>query len=205
MGALPLCDQWPLAQAALRDRLLAAYDGSGRGYHDRRHLAEVLDRLDELAAGGERFDDLLVRLAAWFHDAVYDGQAGAEARSARWAEEALPAQGLSPDQVREIARLVRVTEHHRPGQHDENGCALSDADLAILAAEAERYQEYVADVRREYPTVTDAEFRAGRAAVLKELADKPSLFHTGYGRSRWEDAARANINRELRSLEHPDG
>lgn len=202
---MPLSDRWPLAEGALRDRLVAAYDGPARGYHDLRHLAEVLAGLDELAAGGERFDDLLVRLAAWFHDAVYDGEAGPEARSARWAEEALPAHGLSPEQVREVARLVRVTEHHGPGEADENGCALSDADLAILAAGAERYQQYIAGVRGEYPTLTDAEFRAGRATVLRNLVAKQSLFHTGYARSRWEDAARANIHRELRSLERPDG
>ena len=32
----------------VRDQLLAAY-ATDRGYHDTRHLAEVLDRIDELA------------------------------------------------------------------------------------------------------------------------------------------------------------
>ena len=31
----------------VRDALLAAYGDGARGYHDLRHLTEVLDRLDE--------------------------------------------------------------------------------------------------------------------------------------------------------------
>ena len=85
-----LAARWPLAgDEAVRDELLAAYAEPGRGYHDLRHLAEVLDRLDELAAAGTPFDRVPVSLAAWFHDGVYDGRPGAEDRSAVWAETAL--------------------------------------------------------------------------------------------------------------------
>ena len=46
-------DRWPLDGAhAVRDELIAAYSHPNRGYHDTRHLAEVLDRLDELARAG---------------------------------------------------------------------------------------------------------------------------------------------------------
>lgn len=195
---MDLPGRWPLDRGAgLRDRLLAAYADPGRGYHDTRHLGEVLDRLDELAAAGEGFEPVTVRLAAWFHDAVYDGRAGAEDRSASWAEAALPAYGLSPGAVAEVARLVRLTEGHRPAADDPAGCALSDADLAVLAAPAERYAEYVADVRREYAHVPDDDFRRGRDAVLRDLLAKPSLFHTRHARASWEARARANVAAEL--------
>jgi predicted metal-dependent HD superfamily phosphohydrolase len=196
-----LSSRWPLPGATgLRDRLLAAYGSPGRGYHDLRHLAEVLARLDELRAGGAAFGDRPVRLAAWFHDAVYDGAVGAEDRSARWAEDALPDAGLPAGEVAEVARLVRLTERHRPAPDDPGGCALTDADLAILAAPADRYAEYVADVRREYAAVPEEQFRRGRAAVLRDLAAKPSLFHTAYARERWEPQARANLEAELEGL-----
>ena len=94
-----------------------------------------------------------------------------------------------------------LTEQHRPADDDPNGCALSDADLAILAAPAERYAEYVAAVRRECAHVSDADFAAGRAAVLRDLLAKPHLFHTAHARSSWEAAARANVERELVALE----
>ena len=112
------------------------------------------------------FDRPAVELAAWFHDGVYDGRDGAEERSAQWALDALA--GLPV--AEEVARLVRLTERHAPADDDANGCALSDADLAILAAAPERYAEYTADVRREYAHVPDDLFRAGRAAVLERPA-----------------------------------
>ena len=192
-------DRWPLDGAhAVRDELIAAYSHPSRGYHDTRHLAEVLDRLDELDRAGTTFDPLPVGLAAWFHDAVYDGRPQAEERSAAWAEDVLAAH--EPRQVAEVTRLVRLTETHHPAADDSNGCALSDADLAILAAPPGRYAEYATDVRREYAHVSDADFRAGRAAVLADLMARPHLFHTAYARDRWAPGARSNVEAELARL-----
>jgi len=186
--------EWPLTgRDDLREALLAAYADPSRGYHDTRHLAEVLSRIAELATTTP-FDRDAVVLAAWFHDGVYDGAPGAEERSARWALVAdIP-------QAEEVARLVRMTQHHKPADDDVNGCVLSDADLAILAAPAGRYDEYTADVRREYDFVPDDLFAAGRAEILRELLSKPTLFHTAHARTQWEAAARANVERELRAL-----
>lgn len=192
--------RWPLPDGeGLRDAILAAYAEPDRGYHDTGHLAAVLRRLDELAAAGTPYDDLPVRLAAWFHDAVYDGERDAEERSACWAEDALP-QFLDAATVAEVARLVRVTEHHCPDEDDANGCALSDADLGILAAAPEVYDAYVAGVRAEYAHLTDDVFAAGRADVLRGLAEKPRLFHTGHALRNWEQPARRNLQRELDRL-----
>jgi predicted metal-dependent HD superfamily phosphohydrolase len=186
--------EWPLTERDdLREALLAAYGDPSRGYHDTRHLAEVLARIAELATT-TAFDRDAVVLAAWFHDAVYDGQPDAEERSAQWAL------GADVPTAPEVARLVRLTEHHRPADDDINGCVLSDADLAILAAPARRYNEYTADVRREYAHVPDDLFAAGRAQILRELLAKPTLFHTAHARTQWESAARANVERELMVL-----
>ncbi|MCW2765733.1 MAG: hypothetical protein JWO11_1692 [Nocardioides sp.] len=196
-----LPDSWPLSAADdLRDEVLAAYADPTRGYHDTRHLTEVLGRLDEIADAGVAYDRLPVVLAAWFHDGVYDGERDAEERSAIWAEEAL-APILEPAVVAEVARLVRLTETHLPEDDDANGSALSDADLAILAAPDGRYAEYVAAVRAEFAHVDDESFRFGRSEVLRGLLAKPHLFHTPYARASWEDAARANVERELAGLE----
>jgi predicted metal-dependent HD superfamily phosphohydrolase len=200
MIAMDLSERWPLPDSpAVRDELAAAYADPSRGYHDLRHLTEVLDRLDELAANGTTYDATPVLLAAWFHDAVYDGERDAEERSAAWAEYALATVAPAPV-VAEVARLVRLTETHTPDDRDANGTALSDADLAILAAPRERYDEYVAAVRREYAHLDDDVFCAGRTEVLRGLAAKPHLFHTAYARQKWETAARANVKRELATL-----
>ncbi|HEV2798722.1 MAG TPA: hypothetical protein VGV65_13995 [Nocardioides sp.] len=191
---MSLAGRWPLDDHAdLRDELLAAWDRDG--YHDLLHLTEVLDRLELLAGAGATFDATAVALAAWFHDAVYDGAADDEERSAQWAERALPSA-----YAEEVARLVRMTAHHRPADDDPAGCALSDADLAILAAARERYDAYVAGVRADFAHVADGDFRAGRSSVLADLVEKPYLFHTPQGRDLWEEPARANLARELEEL-----
>jgi predicted metal-dependent HD superfamily phosphohydrolase len=208
-GTVPRCfnalvdlpDSWPLSAADdVRDALLTAYADPSRSYHDTRHLTEVVARLAEIGAAGVAYERVPVLLAAWFHDAVYDGERDAEERSAVWAEEAL-APLLDPAAVAEVARLVRLTETHRPEDDDVNGCALSDADLAILAAPPERYREYVAAVRREYAHVDEESFRRGRAGVLRALLDKRHLFHTDFARDAWERAARDNAEAELAGLE----
>jgi predicted metal-dependent HD superfamily phosphohydrolase len=189
-----LGDRWPLrALHDVRDELLVAWDRPG--YHDLRHLGEVLDRLDDLDRDGAVFDRVPVVLAAWFHDAVYDGQADAEDRSAQLAEARLP-----DPPAAEVARLVRMTAHHQAFPDDLNAAALSDADLAILAASPARYASYTRDVRREYAHVPDADFRAARAEVLTDLLDGPSLFRTPQGRAAWEERARANVSEEIARL-----
>jgi predicted metal-dependent HD superfamily phosphohydrolase len=179
----------------LRARLEAAYDGADRGYHDRLHLREVLEHVDELMAVDDP-DREAVLLAAWFHDAVYEGRDDDEERSARLAEESLAGTGLE----HEVGRLVRLTRDHRPAEDDHAGSVLCDADLAVLAAGPERYATYVRGVRAEYAHVSDADFAAGRAAVLRDLLAKPTLFHTDVARARWESTARANAEREVSDL-----
>jgi predicted metal-dependent HD superfamily phosphohydrolase len=189
---------WPLPDRLdIEEDLIAAYS-AGRGYHDLRHLTEVLARLEELGEGS----NVELVLAAWFHDAVYDASGDDEERSALLAEASLGGTGVD---VAEVARLVRLTADHEPEPGDRNGEALCDADLAILASAPDRYEEYAAGVRREYARYSDADFRAGRLAVLEDLASRDPLFRTAYAREHWEPRARANLAREIDDLRNPGG
>jgi len=193
-------ERWPIPGAAdLRDRLVAAYADPRRGYHDLRHLTEVLDHLDDLLGQPEAsaVDGDVTRLAAWFHDAVYEGSPDDEERSAALAGASLAEVGLAPDAVAEVVRLVRLTREHAPTRGDVAGQVLCDADLAILASAPQRYDEYAGDVRREYEHLDGETFRAGRADVLRGLLARAALFHTPLARRRWEADARANLAREI--------
>jgi predicted metal-dependent HD superfamily phosphohydrolase len=182
------------------DNLLARWQEPQRRYHTLTHLTAVLDHIDVLEKHAD--DPALVRLAAWFHDAVYaPDRSENEERSARLAERALPEAGVAPEKTAEVARLVRLTVTHDPAPDDVNGQVLCDADLAILAAPPETYAAYTAAVREEYAFVPEDAFRQGRAAVLRQLLALPRLFRTPYGTQRWEKAARANIAAELAELE----
>ncbi|MEU7378716.1 hypothetical protein AB0A91_01635 [Streptomyces sp. NPDC042207] len=181
------------------DNLLARWQEPQRHYHTVTHLAAVLDRVDVL----ERYadDPDVVRLAAWFHDAVYlPERSENEERSARLAERALPEAGVPAERTTEVARLVRLTVTHDPADDDRDGQVLCDADLAILAASPSAYAAYAAGVREEYHFVPNDAFREGRASVLRQLLALPRLFRTPYGAEHWEATARYNVNSELEML-----
>ncbi|MER5277291.1 hypothetical protein ABT025_16235 [Streptomyces sp. NPDC002809] len=181
------------------DNLLARWAEPRRRYHTTAHLTAVLDRIDTLA--GHAADADAVRLAAWFHDAVYrPDRSENEERSAVLAERALPEAGVPAATTAEVARLVRLTVSHDPADGDSNGEVLCDADLAILAAPPKEYAEYAARVREEYDFVPAEAFREGRAAVLRQLLELPRLFRTPYGAAEWEARARHNLSTELELL-----
>ncbi|HWU05369.1 MAG TPA: hypothetical protein VN520_03020 [Streptomyces sp.] len=193
-GGAPGPDPLPYA-----DNLLDRWAEPQRRYHTTTHLAQVLDRVDTLA--GHACDPDLVRLAVWFHDAVYrPDRSENEERSAALAERALPEAGVPDAATAEVARLVRLTVTHDPADGDTNGEVLCDADLAILAAAPKEYAAYAAQVREEYGFVPDEAFREGRSAVLRHLLELPRLFRTPRGAAEWEPPARQNLTTELELL-----
>ncbi|SEU06731.1 HD domain-containing protein [Nonomuraea wenchangensis] len=188
------------AALATGAELIARWSEPHRHYHDRAHLAAVLAAVDDLA--GDAADPDAVRLAAWFHDAVYDGHPGRdEERSAQLAQSRLPRCGVPPAVVAEVARLVRLTAAHDTlTAGDANGAVLCDADLAVLGGPTGGYAAYAAAVRREYAHVPDDLFRPARADVLRRLLAAPALYRTARGRASWEERARANMTAELAEL-----
>jgi predicted metal-dependent HD superfamily phosphohydrolase len=196
--SLPAAAPAELAARAGAD-LLRRWSEPHRHYHTASHLAVVLAVVDENAAHAADAD--AVRLAAWYHDAVYDPhRVDNEEASALLAESALPTLGVPTDRMAEVARLVRLTASHDPSPGDRNGELLTDADLAVLASPPEVYLAYTAAVRREYAHISEPQFAAGRAGVLHNLLCLPSLFHIPALRERWEDIARSNLTRELTTL-----
>ncbi len=179
--------------------LLKRWAEPQRRYHTTEHLLAVLDHVDALA--GHADDPDAVRLAAWFHDAVYrPDRSENEERSARLAVRALTEAGLPAQRVALVARLVLLTTGHAPEPGDRDGEVLCDADLAVLGGTPEAYAAYAAAVREEYAFVPDEDFRAGRAAVLRQLLALPALYRTEAARARFDAAARANLAGELSRL-----
>lgn len=196
---IPLLNRWNEALPGHDDLFLDLLDRWGeehRKYHGRTHLLAVLEALDLLA--GPAPVPRPVLLAAWFHDAVYRGIAGQdEEDSARLAEDRLGGAGLPAAEVEEVARLVRLTAEHGPAPEDDAGALLSDADLSVLGGDPAAYARYLAAVREDFAHIGDADFAAGRAAVVRRLLQRDPLFHTGRGRELWQAAARRNLRGEL--------
>lgn len=189
---------------SVREELLRRWSEPHRGYHDLRHLDEVLAAAGRLRADALGSDPEWagVVLAAWFHDAVYDvaSPAGNERRSAELARTALFEHEVPPSVVDSVCGLVEASAGHAVTQTTGAHAVFHDADLWILSAPPVRFDEYCADVRREYAVVPDAEYAEARSAILAPFLDRPSVYRTARARRDWEPAARTNLSRELRRL-----
>jgi predicted metal-dependent HD superfamily phosphohydrolase len=178
--------------------VVEAWSQPHRRYHGLAHLAAVLGVVGELAHAAH--DPDAVRLAAWYHDVVYDPRRDDnEQVSAERARAGL--RGLvDADRVERVVRLVLLTAGHDPAPGDVDGAVLCDADLAVLASPPGRYAAYASAVREEYAHLPDEVFVPGRAAVLEHLLALPALYRVPDVAAEWEPRARANLTAELSLL-----
>jgi predicted metal-dependent HD superfamily phosphohydrolase len=197
-----LQDRWDATlanQSETGARLIARYAEPHRVYHGTEHLAAVLARIDEF--GTDAQDLFLVKLAAFYHDAIYDipyRELTNEEASARLSVRELSRTGLEVEDLNEVSRLVRLTATHVPGSRDPNGELLCDADLAVLGSPPEAYAHYVAQVTEEYAAVPRLDFVRARFRVLRDLPGR-DLFSTAKGRAL-NARARFNLVAECRQL-----
>jgi predicted metal-dependent HD superfamily phosphohydrolase len=179
-----------------RDDLIAAYTAPGRHYHNLAHVEDCLDKLagvPELSLA----ERAILTEAIWWHDVVYDPtRSDNEELSARLAE-----QFVAADIRHEVGRLIRLTRTHQVAPGDRLGAILISIDLSILGAEPLRYDAYAAAIRKEFAHVPDADYRAGRANVLRRFAARSVIFPDVASAQGCEQRARGNIARELASLQ----
>lgn len=184
----------------LGEHLIVRWNEPHRAYHDERHLEDVLLALNLLGVRGERISPATL-LAAWFHDAVYRGTSTDEQDSAALAVRELGELGVSHGLIEQVGEFIVATT---PAQEVPDPALplahLLDADLSIFASSTSRYREYAIAVRQEYAHVADADFAAGRGAILNAYLDQPAIYRTDTARGLWEDGARANLAREIEEL-----
>jgi predicted metal-dependent HD superfamily phosphohydrolase len=162
-------------------------------------LTHVLGCLEELNRSRDLAKDAdAIRLALWFHDAVWEpGRPDNEEASAALADEALAAGGVPEARRGAVRALILATRHDRTPE-DPDARLIADIDLAILGADPDDYDRYERAVRREYGPLSDAAFAAGRAAFAAGLLARPRIFATERYFRRLEAAARANLARSAR-------
>lgn len=187
------------AAHTLHAQLMAAWAEPHRSYHTLQHLEECLALAEAWGAELPAGDVALLTLALWFHDAVYDTHAkDSERRSAALAESELGRLGVAPEYRERVAQLVLATEHSTPVPAGELLTdLLLDVDLAILGAPAPRFNEYEAQVRKEYGWVEEGAYQEGRGKVMAHFralarAEPQQLYRTAAGRTLLAQA-RANL------------
>ncbi|MEZ6028165.1 MAG: hypothetical protein R3C46_00290 [Hyphomonadaceae bacterium] len=170
-----------------------------RRYHGANHLVALFDLLAHHAPHIVRGS--APRLAIWWHDAIYDPQAhDNEARSADLAYSHLLQLGAPATLIEETVRLIHQTTNHWSGGLYGDGDYFLDADIAVLGAPPEVYDQYAAGVRHEYAWAPDDAYRAGRSTFLVGALDRPRLFRTDAFETAYAEQARINMRRELTTL-----
>jgi predicted metal-dependent HD superfamily phosphohydrolase len=204
---MALYDRWrsawsdldlPLPHSSVLDDLLARYSEASRAYHTTQHLEECLEQFALASHLSSRSGE--VQVALWFHDAIYDTRSPQnEERSAAWATEVLAAAGAPTEVQLRVSDLVLATRHNAEPKSVDARLTV-DIDLSILGASPSRFDEYEAQVRREYSWVPDPIFRQARTKILREFVAHPSVYSTDFFRERLEARARSNLMRSLARL-----
>ena len=186
----------------LGGELLKRWAEPHRTYHTVSHLEDVLLSLNLLEIRGETIAPATL-LAAWFHDAIYTGNAVRdEAESAAFAVKSLTAAGVCPALADQVSEFIVATTPGLSGDQVSTPLAhLLDSDLAIFGASAKRYGNYAVAVRAEYAQVPDADFRRGRAKILRSYLDRDRIYQTQCAQELWEERARINLAAEIDALE----
>ena len=119
------------------ESLLQRWSSPERRFHNLKHLLSVLSRVDELTE--ETHEPDLVRLAAWYHGAVFASDLAAtqanrggedEVASAAIALDELLALGVPEARAQRVHDLVAHLARHTTSPSDPDGAVLCDADLA---------------------------------------------------------------------------
>jgi predicted metal-dependent HD superfamily phosphohydrolase len=185
--------------------LLRRWTEPGRRYHTTTHLVEMFGALEEIEDAHEIDDrqSCLARVAAWFHDAVYDPAArpgSNEADSALLARSSLGELDFADPDITSIEQLIRLTARHNADAAQPLDAAFHDADLWILSAPQARFDRYCDQVRMEFDHVPDDDYRKARAAILRPLLHRDRIYRTSHALHTWETPAQINLGRELSRL-----
>lgn len=188
--------------------LIERWGTDERVHHNLKRLIGVLARVDELSP--ETHDPDVVRIAAWYHGAVFTSDAqdayarrgGADAEgSADLARVQLEELGVPESVIERVAVLVKGLSRHVAPANDIDAQALCDADLGVLAGEPQRYEAYRREVRAEYAHIPQRDYVEARMKIVSKLLERKHLFASPLGHA-WEDRARENLVAERTKLDH---
>lgn len=191
-------------QCKLFELLQALY--SNRHYHSLDHIADCLERFDEIKHLAKHPNELEV--AIWFHDSIYITVPGAiydnEGESAELASKILSDYNISINFRKMVRRLILTTRHNILPT-DEDGKLMVDIDLAGLGYSPELFELNGQKIRKEYSWVkSDDDFWTARADFFRKMmAGRPNIYLTEYFRGKYEKQARLNLQNLLEKYPRP--
>lgn len=185
----------------LVDTIVNSYSAPGRYYHNLEHVLKVVEAVSTYQ--GTESDKIVLKLAALFHDIVYDPRASDnEQKSAEWFAKIVSDTGISAEDLEKVKSLILLTKNHFSAK-TKLEVALADADLSILAENSETYNEYASNIRKEYSHLEDELFFKRRLKFLKKIEERMRNRSLFFNLDKiYEEEARKNIADEILRLRH---
>lgn len=174
-----------------------AYASPGRYYHTLAHLNQLLVELKPYQSQFSSWPTVIFAIA--YHDFIYNATAGDnEEQSAKVAAARLTEINFPVLEIARCVEFILATKKHEPVNREID--LFTDADLAILGATPERYQQYTIGIRKEYTIYPDLLYKPGRKKVLQHFLSMKRIYKTDEFYGRYEQAARRNLQAEFVSL-----
>ena len=172
----------------------------GRQYHNVAHVMQCLREFNKARQFLHLENMEFVRVALWFHDAVYDTHAkDNEEKSVLLAREILGSQDEDVFAIQEVERLILLTKYHE-NPIDLCGKLMVDCDLSILGQNEFIYDRYEMDIRLEYDWVSDTDFAKGRIAFIEKMLARPTIFCSDFFIQTYEQQAKKNMAESISKL-----
>ena len=193
----------PKLSEQLWNEVKTAYSNQKRYYHNLHHLEHLLN---ELSAVKEKIHDWNVLLfSLFYHDLVYNPlRRDNEERSIIITENRLATIDVPSDKIDACKKQILATKAHEKTEDNDTNFFI-DADLSILGQDWNGYQNYVADIRKEYSLYADNLYYPGRKAVVQHFLQTDRIFKTDYFFEKYETQARQNLQHELQNIEQGTG
>ncbi len=178
------------------DEIYKYYTSESRLYHNLDHLSKMMIELEGIKSEAKELDTLLFSI--YYHDIIYEvTNSDNEDNSAIFLKDRLIPTRFS--QIDKCVYQIKQTKEHKKSEDNDTNILL-DLDLAILGSNADDYQQYYYNIRKEYSIYKDSEYRLGRKRVLNKMLDQNTIYKTDYFITKYEETARNNLSIELKSL-----
>jgi predicted metal-dependent HD superfamily phosphohydrolase len=166
----------------------------------------------------------VIELALWYHDSVYEPRAqDNEEKSSKLAKDVLKQTSLKgwaeelvvdsimatkydfsrphPAPNRAIQALVGIQDSLMPYRTADERSLVEDIDLSILGSAPKIFDDYEKNIRKEYMSVSEDDFRTGRMAILESFLNQNRIYKTTFFHRKYEATARENLKRSIEMLE----
>lgn len=171
-----------------------------RKYHTWKHIADGLEELRLVEHLAQYPDE--VRIAYYFHDAIYDTRVKDSENVDKSAELAV---AVMREAQLPVARIDRVEDLILITQHTDfplgiDAAIMVDIDFSILGKPDAEFNIYERNIRLEYLHVDEEVFKTTRADILGRFLLRPQIFITPYFFEKYENQAIVNLSRSLKNL-----